>query len=209
MTDVNIALVQTNPLTALMIAVIILYLLVAWLNQSWTLGINSNSQFYTSNEVNWGASPYVDFMKDDNLEDKYKWVNVDKPNLDDLIPEYNFKTGVVDYRFGDDVYDSDTALVSDTPMPVLNPAQLSNVAMVNNLPPPPAVTQVLVPAAQAPPTILSADQNIAMLPMGSPEQSIMLDVPSDTGIPPVILPRAEGFMSHFSKKLTYDLKSRM
>jgi hypothetical protein len=99
-------------------------------------------------------------------------------------------------------------------MPVLSAAQLANgakeVAVVTNVPPPPAVTQVLVPAAQAPPAILSANQNVAMLPMGAPEQTVMLEIPADkAAVPPVILPKAEGFISHFPQHLTYDLKSRL
>ena len=209
-----------------------LYILVAiavslWILYSLYIGKMyipfSFSNFYVTNELNWGASPYIDFIKDDKSDDKYTWINVDKPNLDTLTPEYNFKTGVVDYRFGDEVYDSDSAVVSDNVMPVLNKTQLANaaktVAVASNLPPPPAVTQVLVPVGQNPPAIVSSNQNVAMLPTGAAtEQKVMLSIPaaaaaSKTGdgsiSPPVILPKTENFISHFPQHLTYNLKSRL
>ena len=174
----------------------------------------SLSKFDVTNELNWGASPYVEFIKDDKSDDRYTWVNVDKPNLDTLTPEYNFKTGVVDYRFGDEVYDSDSAVVSDNVMPVLNHSQLANaaknVAIANNLPPPPAITQVLVPAMMPPPAIVSANQNVAMLPTGAAERQVMLSVPANkASMPPVFLTQNESFISHFPQHLTYDLKSKL
>ena len=150
--------------------------------------VSKKSSFDVSYDLNWGAYPHIDFAKDNNSEDRYKWVEVEKPNLDTLVPEYNFKTGVVDYRFGEEVYDSDTASVNDVPLNLLSKSS-NKVAVVNNLPPPPAVTQVLVPITSTPPTIVSPDSNVAMVPVGAPQEQVVLELPAEkVNAPPVLVP---------------------
>jgi len=140
----------------------------------------SRSHFEVSNNLNWGASPYLELAYNDKSDDKYEWNEVKKVNLDMLVPEYNFKSQIVDWKFGDQVYDSDNA-------------------MVLNAPGMEAKTTVLVPAAQAasPPVIVPAVQTnppTVMVPSAAPVGAVMLSVPAGAAAsPPVVIPSQSTF----------------
>jgi hypothetical protein len=90
------------------------------------------SHFAISNKLNWGANPYEDYVlnttydPNDPADELYMWQEVKNPDLRDVTPEYNNRTGVVDYRFGNEVYDSDTAQVVDSPLPPAVSTFISN-----------------------------------------------------------------------------------
>jgi hypothetical protein len=75
------------------------------------------SGFSVSNNLNFGPSPYEDYVKNTTYDstnpgdELYMWEEIKSPDLNVITPEYNNKTGIVDYRFGNQVYDSDTAQV--------------------------------------------------------------------------------------------------
>ena len=158
-----------------LIAIVVLVVLVVLL----TTLLTTKSSFAGSNSLNYGASPYVKFVPNSALEDKYEWVEEEKVDLNQLTPEYNFRSGVVDYRFGDQVYDSDAAIVEDHPVADVKGAQ---------------PVAALLPSSQvnALPTIQT---NIAnMVPMAPPSgETVVLNLPAAlANSPPVIVPAQPG-----------------
>ena len=140
---------------------------------------SSKSNFGVYNNVNYGASPYVNFVSDSSSEDKYKWVEEEKVDLNTIMPEYNFKSGVVDWRFGDQVYDSDAAVVDDHPV--------TDVKVVQPI-------AALLPSSQLNSLPVIETQNDKMTPVGSPSgETVVINVPSSlASSPPVIVPAQPG-----------------
>jgi hypothetical protein len=193
-----------NKIRAYPLAIVFLLLIVI-AALAWYVLLAKKSTFYVSNNLNWGASPYIDFIKDKSSDDQYSWVEIEKPNLDTLVPEYNFKTSTVDYRFGDHVYDSDSATVDNSSAPVLTTSQLNqkanSVAVIPQVPPPPVTSTVLVPASQSnsPPVIVPSIQTnppTVMVPVSGPTDNVVVSVPSNA-VPPVIVAE-NNMVSRFS-----------
>jgi hypothetical protein len=158
-----------------LIAIVVLVVVVVLLS---TL-LSKSSSFVGSNVFNYGASPYVKFVQDSSSEDKYKWVEEDKVDLNQLTPEYNFQSGVAEYRFGDQVYDSDAAVVEDHP-----------VANVKE----PQQVMALLPSSQvnAPP-VIETDWAKMVPAAPSSGETVVLNLPASVASsPPVIVPAQSG-----------------